>query len=345
MTPDSATVSSVPPVATRRFGHNAVNLFVRLGVLPFMLVTAIVVFGLTSDQFLTSQNLINLLRQSVYLILVSLGQMLVLVTGGFDLSVGTALAITSVVSAMTMTGVAQAWPEMAWLAIVLGCLAGMLAGLALGLINGAGVAFLGVSPFIMTLGVQSIGFGLALYLTGGVPVAGLPQEFSELFGFGSFLHVPIPVLITAVIAVLLYLLMSRTVTGNYLLAVGGNPKAAALSGVNNKKLLMTAYLLCALMASISGLLLTARVETGEANLGATIALESIAACVIAGVSLRGGMGRVENVILGAIFIGLVQNGMNLTNVGSYLQMVVLGALLIIAVIADQIRHRLLVPGG
>ncbi len=320
------------------------RLFVRLGVLPFMLVAAIAVFAATSEQFLTVQNLTNLLRQSVYLILVSLGQMLVLVTGGFDLSVGTAVAITSVVSALTMSGVLQAFPDLAWLAIVAGCGAGMLAGLALGLVNGAGVAFLGVSPFIMTLGVQSIGFGLALYLTGGVPVSGLPPAFSDLFGFGTWLGMPLPVLVTAVIALLLSLLMGRTVTGSYLLAVGGNPKAAALSGVNNRRVLLTAYLLCALLASVSGLLLTARVETGEANLGGTIALESIAACVIAGVSLRGGMGRVDSVILGAIFIGLVQNGMNLTSVGSYLQMVVLGGLLIVAVVADQVRHRLLVPG-
>ena len=341
----SPGIAAVGPTGSSRARDRLVRLFVKLGVLPFMLVAAIVVFALTSEQFLTVQNLTNLLRQSVYLILVSLGQMLVLVTGGFDLSVGTAVAITSVVSALTMSGVAHAWPEMAWLAIAAGCVAGMLAGLALGLVNGAGVAFLGVSPFIMTLGVQSIGFGLALYLTGGVPVSGLPREFGEVFGFGTLLGIPWPVLVTAVIAVMLYLLMSRTVTGNYLLAVGGNPKAAALSGVNNRSVLLTAYLLCALLASISGLLLTARVETGEANLGGTIALESIAACVIAGVSLRGGMGRVDNVILGAIFIGLVQNGMNLTNVGSYLQMVVLGGLLIVAVIADQIRHRLLVPAS
>lgn len=349
MSSDASSVAAAGPSNARRTSDVIVRLlvrmFVRLGVLPFMLVSAIGVFSLTSEHFLTAQNLTNLLRQSVYLILVSLGQMLVLVTGGFDLSVGTAVAITSVVSALTMSGIIHAWPEMAWLAIAAGCAGGMLAGLTLGLVNGAGVAFLGVSPFIMTLGVQSIGFGLALYLTGGVPVSGMPREFGELFGFGSVFGIPWPVLVTAVIAALLYLLMSRTVTGNYLLAVGGNPKAAALSGVNNRKVLLTAYLLCALLASISGLLLTARVETGEANLGGTIALESIAACVIAGVSLRGGIGRVDTVILGAIFIGLVQNGMNLTNIGSYLQMVVLGTLLIIAVVADEIRHRLIVPAS
>lgn len=210
----------------------------------------------------------------------------------------------------------------------------------MGLINGAGIAYAGVSPFIMTLGVQSIGFGLALYLTGGVPVSGLPGEFSDILGIGHVLGVPIPVLITAVVALGLYLMMTRTASGTYLLAVGGNAKAAHLSGIDARRMLIVAYLICAFTAALAGILLTARVESGEANLGGSIALESIAACVIAGVSLRGGVGRVENVVLGAVFIGLVQNGMNLTNVGSYMQMVVLGSLLIIAVVADSIRHRL-----
>ena len=321
------------------------DVFVRLGVLPFMLAGAFIVFSLMSDQFLTVQNLVNLLRQSVYLILVSLGQMLALVTGGFDLSVGTVMALTSVVSALAMQHLGAALPEAAWLVIIGGCVCGMLAGLSVGLVNGVGVAIFGVSPFIVTLGVQSIGFGAALYLTGGVPVSGLPTEFSDLFGYGSLPGVPVPILVTAVCAIGMALLMARTPIGTHLLAVGGNAKASALSGINTRRVLLLAYLLCAGFAAISGLLLTARVETGEANLGGSVALESIAACVIAGVSLRGGMGRVPNVVMGAIFIGLVQNGMNLTSVGSYLQMVVLGVLLIVAVVADQLRHRLVVPGS
>ena len=319
--------------------------FLRFGVLPCMLVIAVVVFSWLSDKFLTPQNLVNLLRQSVYLILVSLGQMLALVTGGFDLSVGTAIAITSVVSALAMQFFGGYLPETAWLVVILGCMCGLLAGLVVGLVNGIGVAWIGVSPFIVTLGVQSIGFGLALYLTGGVPVSGLPEEFSALFGFGSLFGIPVPILVAVICIACIGLLMSRRPMGTHLLAVGSNAKAAALSGVDTRRVLLLAYLLCAGLASISGLLLTARVETGEANLGGTVALESIAACVIAGVSLRGGIGRVSNVVMGAIFIVLVQNGMNQANVGSYLQMVVLGTLLIIAVVADQIRHRMFVPGG
>lgn len=320
------------------------RLFLQLGVLPFMLLGALLVFTCLSDQFLTSQNLVNLLRQSVYLILVSMGQMLALVTGGFDLSVGTVMAITSVVSALAMNALAGSLPDALWLAVLGGCLVGVVAGLMVGLINGVGVAFIGVSPFIMTLGVQSIGFGFALFLTGGVPVSGLPAAFSDLFGFGSVLGIPVPIAVTAVCVLGVAIVMARLPLGTHLLAVGGNAKAAALSGIETRRVLLLAYLLCSGLSAISGLLLTARVETGEANLGGTVALESIAACVIAGVSLRGGSGRVPSVVLGAIFIGVVQNGMNLASVGSYLQMVVLGALLIVAVVADQLRHRLSASG-
>ncbi|CAN5835312.1 ABC transporter permease [soil metagenome] len=347
MNPNPAVVAATPRnngLAHRALGFMR-SMFLRLGVLPFMLVIAFIVFSTLSDQFLTVQNLVNLLRQSVYLILVSLGQMLALVTGGFDLSVGTVMAITSVVSAMAMQSLGVALPDATWVVVIVGCMCGMLAGLTVGLVNGIGIAFIGVSPFIVTLGVQSIGFGIALFLTGGVPVSGLPSEFSDLFGFGTLLGIPIPILVTAVCVAGIGILMGRMPTGTHLLAVGGNAKAAALSGINTRRVLLVAYLLCAGLAAVSGLLLTARVETGEANLGGTVALESIAACVIAGVSLRGGIGRVPNVVMGAIFIGLVQNGMNLASVGSYLQMVVLGALLIVAVVADQIRHRMVMPGG
>lgn len=340
------TPAEVTPPGTS-LGQRALEglrrLFVQVGVLPFMLVIAVVVFGSLSDQFLSAQNLLNLLRQSVYLILVSLGQMLALVTGGFDLSVGTIMALTSVVSALVMQSLSGVFPDMVVGVILAGCLGGVLVGLLVGLLNGLGVAWAGVSPFIVTLGIQSIGFGAALYLTGGVPVNGLPPEFSDVLGFGTLLGLPVPVLVTGVCVIAIYGLMNRLPTGTYLLAVGGNARAAGLSGINTRRVLLTAYLLCALLASVSGILLTARVETGEANLGGTIALESIAACVIAGVSLRGGIGRVPHVVMGAIFIGLVQNGMNLTNVGSYLQMVVLGVLLIVAVVADQFRLKMLLP--
>ncbi|ADE40014.1 ABC transporter permease [Candidatus Puniceispirillum marinum] len=317
------------------------RLFIRIGILPFLLMVAVIVFTLMSDNFLTGKNLMNVLRQSVYLTIVSMGQMLALLTGGFDLSVGTVLALTSVIGALTMTTIYMASPDAVFLAITLGCLAGILAGTLIGVINGIGVAFFGVSPFMMSLGMASVGFGIALYLTGGVPVYGMPQAFGDIIGFGVFLGIPTPVYVTILIAILLYIFLYRTTFGRYLYAVGGNLKAARLSGISTRAVLFTTYTLCAALAALSGMLLTARLDTGEANIGASMPLQSIAACVIAGVSLRGGVGRLESVILGALFIGLVQNGMNLARIESYLQTVVLGALLILAVIADQLRLRYL----
>ncbi|HAT85681.1 MAG TPA: ABC transporter permease [Rhizobiales bacterium] len=321
------------------------KIFIKVGVLPFFLATALVIFTILSSKFLTGQNLINVARQSVYLVLVSMGQMLGLISGGFDLSVGTAIALTSVVSALGMVWFAGIFPDAIWLVILLGAFMGFAAAMAVGLINGIGVAYFDVSPFIMTLGVSSVGAGLALFLTGGVPVSNLPFAFGDTFGFGRILGVPVPVIIAVICIIVMWMFMSRTRLGTQVYAVGGNIKAARLSAINTKKTLVMAYVICALIASLTGLLLTARVESGEANLGSTIALESIAACVIAGVSLRGGIGRVENVVLGAFFIVLVQNGMNLAQVSSYMQMVLLGALLILAVIFDQMRYRMILSGS
>lgn len=317
------------------------QVFLRAGVLPFFLIAALVIFTIASAQFLTLQNLTNVARQSVYLILVSLGQMLVLITGGFDLSVGTAIALTSVVSSMTMVATAAMFPDAVWLAITLGLAAGFCAALIIGVVNGIGISIFGVSPFIMTLGVQSIGAGVALFLTGGVPVDNLPFEFGDFFGFGMVAGIPVPVLVAIVAIVVMWFVMNRMRLGTKVYAVGGNIKAAHLSGIHTSMTLFIAYLICALLASLAGILLTARVESGETNLGGTIALESIAACVIAGVSLRGGIGRVENVVLGAFFIVLVQNGMNIMQIGSYMQMVLLGSLLVLAVVVDQLRYRML----
>jgi ribose transport system permease protein len=314
----------------------------RVGALPLFLIAALVVFTLASPQFLTAQNIVNVARQSVYLVLVSLGQMIVLLTGGFDLAVGTTIALTSVISAMIMLSAMTIVPDSVGLIIAAGCLGAMAVAVLVGLTNGTGVAVFGVSPFIMTLGVQSAGAGVALFLTGGVPVTGFPHAFGDTFGFGRIFGVPVTVAIAVVAIAVIAIFLYGTRFGRHLYAVGGNVKAAKLSGINTTATLLIAYAASALLASIDGLLLTARVESGEANLGGTIALQSIAACVIGGVSLRGGIGRVEGVVLGAFFIVLIQNGMDLMQIGSYMQMVLLGVLLIVAVIVDQVRYRLLI---
>ncbi len=173
-------------------------------------------------------------------------------------------------------------------------------------------------------------------------MTGFPHAFGDTFGFGRLFGVPVPVAVAVVAIIIVAVFLYGTRFGRHVYAVGGNVKAAKLSGINTTRTLLIAYGASALLASLAGLLLTARTESGEPNLGGSIALESIAACVIGGVSLRGGIGRVESVVLGAFFIVLVENGMNLMQIGSYMQMVLLGVLLILAVIVDQFRYRLLI---
>ncbi len=314
------------------------RLFVRIGVLPFLLVIALIVFTSLSDRFLTSENLITVARQTTYLAIVAMGQMFALLTGGFDLSVGKTVAITSVITALTMAALKAAHPDFIGLTLTLGILAGISAGTLVGVVNGIGVALFNVSPFMMTLGTATISFGIALTLTSGVPVYGMPDEFGTIFSFARIFDIPSPVYVTAGLFVLMYLLLNWTRMGRYLYAVGGNLKASRLSGISTRFYLFMAYVLCGGLAAVAGALLTARLETGEANIGASMPLDSIAACVIGGVSLRGGTGHLGNVVLGAVFIGLIQNGMDLAQIQSYLQEVVIGVLLILAVIADQLRQ-------
>ncbi len=317
----------------------AALMLLRLGVLPWLMIIAIVIFTLGSDSFLSERNAISLARQSSYLVIVAMAQFLVILTAGLDLSVGIVFSICSVVAAKIMAGLMPALRGEIWLVITLGCLGAMVAGIVVGAINGIGVALLKVPPFMMTLAMSSVGFGAALMMTGGVPVYGIPKEFSEIFGFGSLLGIPTPVVVAIVIIGVVHLFLNHMPAGRYLFAIGSNSRASELSGINVSLYTFLPYVLCSMLSAISALLLTARLETGEANLGASMPLQSIAACVVGGVSLFGGKGRLLNVVLGALFITLVQNGMNLMRMDSYVQMIVIGVLLVLAIIFDNLRDR------
>ena len=298
--------------------------------LPIMFIVALVVFSLGAPNFLTADNLTNVARQSVYLLIVALGQLIVMITGGIDLSVGSSVSLTSVVSAIVMAAVFAGNPDNPWLALWIGLGVGMVIGVAVGLVNGLGVTWLGIHPFMMTLGMSSVVFGITLFISGGVPIYGIPSIHGEIFGFGRLFGLPIPALVAIFLVVLTYVTLQWTRFGRHLYATGGNARAASLSGVRTERVTVVAYMLCGLLAALSGLLLTARLGTGEANIGGTLPLESIAACVISGVSLAGGRGRTLMVVLGTLLIMLVQNGLNLMQVGAYAQSVATGAILIFA---------------
>ena len=314
--------------------------FIKAGVLPWFLGVALITFSFASDNFLTTQNILGVARHSSDLILVAMAQMVVMLTAGLDFSVGVILAMTSVVASMTMVALWSGYGS-GWEAIFIGCLAGLLVGACIGLVNGLGVAFLRVPPFIMTLGMSSIIFGLALTITGGIPIYGMPESFTDIFGYGTFLGISLTIWITLFFIILVYIFINMTKMGRYFYAIGGNIRAAELSGINVRIYIVSAYVFSAVITSFAALLITARLETGEPNIGASYPLLSIAACAIGGVSLLGGVGRVQNVVLGAFFIILIQNGMNLMRVGSYLQMVVIGVLLIVAISAEYFRQQML----
>jgi ribose transport system permease protein len=314
--------------------------FIKAGVLPWFLGVALITFSFASDNFLTTQNILGVARHSSDLILVAMAQMVVMLTGGLDFSVGVILAMTSVVASMTMVALWSGYGS-GYEAILIGCLTGLLVGASIGLVNGLGVAFLRVPPFIMTLGMSSIIFGLALTITGGIPIYGMPESFTNIFGYGTFLGISLTIWITLIFIILVYIFINRTKMGRYFYAIGGNIRAAELSGINVRFYIVSAYVFSAVVTSFAALLITARLETGEPNIGASYPLLSIAACAIGGVSLLGGVGKVQNVVLGAFFIILIQNGMNLMRVGSYLQMVVIGVLLIVAISAEYFRQQML----
>lgn len=298
--------------------------------LPVMFVLAVVLFSALAPGFLTVDNLTNMVRQSVYLLIVSLGQLIVLVVGGLDLSVGSVVALTSVAGATVMAAVFAAVPDAPWLAVAAGAGTGIAIGCLVGLFNGLGTTVLKIPPFMMTLGMSSVLFGITLLISGGSPVYGLPPVLGEVFGFGELFGVPIPALVALVAVAATYVLLEWSRFGRHLYATGGNPRAAELSGVRTGRVILLAFVLSSVMAVITGLLLTARLDTGEANIGASLPLESIAACVIAGVSLAGGQGRTLKVLLGTLLIMLVGNGLNLMQVGAYAQTMAIGAILIFA---------------
>lgn len=319
----------------------AQSIFLSGGVLPVVLIAAIVGFGLAEPRFLAYDNLFNVARQSTYLIIISIGQMLTLLVRGIDMSVGSTEAVASVTVALVMSSVLTAHPDAPWLAIAAGILSGLLVGAAVGAVNGIGIALFNVNPFIMTVGMLSILSGIALTLSGGMPIYGMPKQFGENFAYAAPFGIPAPVLFAAGLYLLMFYLLYWTPLGRRIYAIGGNIVASRLAGINTTLHMIITYMLCSTIIAGAGILLTARVGTGEATIGASHVLESITAVVIGGVSFFGGIGRVGNVVLGAFFVTLMANGMNLLRIESYKQQIVLGCLLILAVIVDQMRIRML----
>jgi ribose transport system permease protein len=296
--------------------------------LPIVVIVLMVIFSVTSDVFLTMQNLRNIGVAAAALAAVSFGQTFVILTAGLDLSVGSTVALVSVVAAYGIRSQG----------IVFGLVEGVLAGTCVGVINGIVITRLGVFPFIATLAMLSILSGLALNLSGGIPISGLPERFGD-FAYDLVWGLPAPFIVALIVLAVSHFILRYTRFGRHIYAIGGNQEAARLSGIEVNRVKVLAYVFCSFFAAVGSIVLTARVASGQPTLGVSLPLESVAAVVLGGVSLFGGRGSVVGVAFGVAFVSILSNGLNLLNVSSYTQMMVIGAALIVAVAMDQIFVR------
>jgi ribose transport system permease protein len=306
-------------------------------VLPLLIIVMELGVFMIEPRVLSPRNVVNILNQASYLLMFASAQMIVILTRGFDLSLGTSVSAISVASALVMTGLDTNGTSI-WLVVALGLATGLGFGLLVGLFNGLFVSWLGINPFVVTLGSLNICLGLATTISGGRPVFNVPDAFSHLLYDGTLiLGVPVPLMLAVVVCLLLYFVLNHTVFGRSLYLIGNNPRAAYLAGLPSKRYLTLAYISCALLAAFGSLMLTARTGSGEPNLGGSLMLESIAAAVIGGVSLQGGVGGIGQVILGSVFVTMLSNAMDLLEVGGYVQQILLGCVIIGALFLDRIR--------
>jgi len=294
--------------------------------MPAVIVALAVVFGSLNPNFWSATNVANVSRQMSILALLSLGQTFAILSGGIDLSVGSLLALVSVVCALQMKAYG----------LVAGMTAGILAGGLAGLVNGLIVARARVPAFIATLGMLVTARGAALTLSGGLPIAGLPREFLVL-GAGYIGPFPIPTVLAVAAFVLAHGILSRTRFGRYVYAMGSNEEAAVLSGINVAGYKM--YVTSGLFAGVAGVILTSRVISGQPTLGEVQELYSIAAVVIGGGRISGGVGGIGTTLMGVLVLGILGNGLNLIQVSSYIQNIVIGAIIVGAVWVDLARER------
>lgn len=297
--------------------------------LAIALIVISLALSLAKPNFLTVPNLINVMRQISINGILAVGVTYVLLSGGVDLSLGSLVALSGVVAAT----LAHPNQHSLVVPVMLGVMTGALCGAANGLVVTRGK----VAPFIATLGMMTVARGLALVVSNGRPVSNLSADFTRLGG--DVVGVPIPVIVLAVIALLSIVFLKNLRLGRYIYAVGGNENAARASGINVAAVKLFAYSTCGAMAGVAGVVLAARITTGQPNAGGGYELDAIAAVVIGGTSLSGGVGGIGGTILGALLIGVINNGLDLLNVTSYYQAIVKGIIIVGAVWLDRKQHK------
>lgn len=297
--------------------------------LPIIVVAMTIGFALLAPNFFAISNAGNVARQVAVLGMVGAAQTVVILSGGIDLSVGSVLAVANVLMAM---GLAEG-------SIALGLVMALGSGLILGLINGSLIGLTRLPPFIVTLGMLSIARGLALTITDGVPIFGLPDTGFAWIGQGYVGPVPVPVIFMIATFILLQVLLTRTRFGTSVYAIGGNEQAAVLAGIPTPRIKILIYMLSGFIAALGGVILTGRVNSGQPLLGEGLELQSVATVVIGGTYLFGGRGRLVGTLWGVVFVGILQNGLNLLGISTFIQQVVIGASIIVAVLLTVWRER------
>jgi ribose transport system permease protein len=294
------------------------------------LIVVFVFLSFASPVFLSADNLFNIGSQTAVTAVIAIGMTLVIITAGIDLSVGSVSALAGVLGVMMMA--------QAGLPVPVAILGGTLVGATCGLVNGLLVSVAGLNPFIATLGMLTVARGLTFIVTNAVSVFGAPASF-RLLGQGVIGPIPIPILVIVLVAIVGYIVLSRTRLGRYAYAMGSNLEAARLSGIPIRRYLTSVYVISGALAGFGGMIAASRVNSGQPNFGIGLELDVIAAAVIGGASLFGGQGTVVGTLIGAFLIALIRNGAVLLDVNTFYQQVIIGVVIWLAVFWDQYRRR------
>lgn len=304
---------------------NIQHILAKYGIfIAFLLLVG--VLSIISQPFLKPSNLINILRQTSVNGIIAIGMTLIIISGGIDLSVGSLLALSAVIA----TSFAHPGEH----SLIVPLLIGLLVGTTGGAINGFIIAKKRIAPFIATLGMMTAARGLALVYTNGRPVINLSNEYNKIGG--SYLAgIPLPVIIFILIILIGIFILHFTRFGRYVYAIGGNELAAKVSGINTIRIKIGVYAFSGALAGLAGIVLSSRVMSGSAATGQGYELDAIAAVIIGGTSLKGGVGTIAGTIVGALIIGVMNNGLDLLNVSSYWQQIVKGLIIVLAVLLDR----------
>ncbi|MGN8188719.1 ABC transporter permease [Burkholderia cepacia] len=334
--PDSSSTSSTTLAAAAANGDapppRAMWAQLRRSTLFYPLVGLIVVciaMMIASPSFLSAANLENVLRQVSINAIIAVGMTCVILTGGIDLSVGSVMALSGTLAAGLMVAGVNA---VAALAI------GIAVGLGFGFLNGLFVAFAGMPPIIVTLATMGIARGLALIYTGGYPIDGLP-DWVAFFGSGKVFGIQAPVLIMLAVYAIAWLLLDRMPFGRYVYAIGGNEQATRLTGVRVARVKLIVYTLAGLTSALAAIVLTGRLMSGQPNAGVGFELDAIAAVVMGGTSISGGRGAILGTLVGALLLGVLNNGLNMIGVNPYVQNVIKGGIILLAIYISRERSR------